>query len=110
REAITLYTAIYPKEAVKPNLVTICPPNSTACIDPRYPPRALSHSKPLSTGALVGIVIGALVLLIAIVLAGIFFLLRRRRTHDSKVQYTGETTKPSEQQAEGKQPTVALDP
>jgi hypothetical protein len=81
RGAITLYPAVYPEGPGKPNLVTICPPNSPTCFDPQYAlsSQPSSHSKTLPTGALVGIAIGSLVVLVVIALA-LFFLFRLLRS------------------------------
>src|SRR5204863_7744975 len=42
RGAITLYPAVYPDGTIKSDLVAICPPNSTTCVDPRYAHASLS--------------------------------------------------------------------
>lgn len=81
RGAITLYPAVYPDGSVQPDLKTICPPNSTGCIDPRWDHSFPSspHSKTLTTGAVVGVVIGALGLLALVVLAVFLYLRHKRR-------------------------------
>jgi MYXO-CTERM domain-containing protein len=74
---ITLYPAVYPEEFVQSNLVTICPLNSTACVDPRYGTPATQQptkSTNFPTSAVVGSIIGVLALLGL----GIFLALRRR--------------------------------
>src|SRR5205814_9672851 len=60
---------------------TICPPNSTTCVDTLYhhsPPRR--HPKKPSTGALIGIVVSALIVLIG--LASV----ERSEEHTSELQ------------------------
>jgi hypothetical protein len=58
---ITLYEAVYPDSSVQSNIVAICPPDSTTC-------NSSSQSKyhKLSTGAIVGIVIGAIAIPICV--------------------------------------------
>lgn len=60
---VTLYEAVYPESSVKPNIITICPPNSTACINST---NNTVKSRKLSAGATAGIVIAATLVLIAI--------------------------------------------
>jgi len=78
RGRITLYQAVYPNGDVPSNIVTICPPNSTTCIDPTPPPSQKQKSPKLATGAIAGIAVGG-VLAIAILSLGIVYFRRRRQ-------------------------------
>ena len=58
---ITLYEALYPDSSVQSNIVAIYPPNSTG-----YTSSSQSNSHKISTGPIVGIVIGALVIIVCV--------------------------------------------
>jgi hypothetical protein len=73
--AITLYPAIYPESTVDSKLVTICPLNATSCVDPRYPPSAPAKK---AHKALIGEIIGGVVVLLVALGVGIWFALRHR--------------------------------
>jgi hypothetical protein len=87
RGQITLYPGIYPEGNTKPNIVTICPPNSTTCIDSSHP--ATTPSKKLSTGVIVGIVIG--IVLVLVILASIAFVVLRRPKPPTPVADTSDS-------------------
>jgi hypothetical protein len=61
RGLITLYEGVYPESSVQSNIITICPPGSTTCNSSSQP-----NSQKLSTGAIVGIVIGAIAILVSV--------------------------------------------
>jgi hypothetical protein len=95
RGRVTLYQAIYPEGDVPSNIITICPPNSTTCIDPITPPS--KKSKKLSTGVIAGISVGG-ILAIAILGLGTFYL-RRKPPPAPQLPITAEKpdfAKPSE--------------
>jgi hypothetical protein len=71
RGLITLYEGVYPDSSVQSNIVTICPPDSSTC-------NVSSQSNPqkVSTGAIVGIIIGAILVCLGI---GIWIIKKRRR-------------------------------
>lgn len=74
---ITLYKALYPDSSVQANIVAICPPNSTVCSS-----SSQSNSHKISTGAIAGIVIGAIVI---IVCAGIGICIKMRQKKQKPV-------------------------
>ena len=78
RGLITLYEGVYPDSSVQSNIVTICPPGSSTC-------NASSQSNPqkLSTGAIVGIVIGGAILVCLGI--GIWIITKKRRQVSVKV-------------------------
>ena len=93
---ITLYQALYPDSSVKSNIVAICPPNSKTCNPSSNPPK-------ISTGAIVGIVIGAIVIIVCVGIGigiGICNKMRRKKqrpvsTATDGTSFTGpETLKP----------------
>jgi hypothetical protein len=75
RGEITLYPAVYPESSVESNLVTICPLNSTSCVDPRYPTTS-TPKKP--TKFPIGAVAGGVVGVLAVLGLGLWFALHRR--------------------------------
>lgn len=83
RGQITLYPAVYPEGDVPSNIIPICPPNSTTCLDSISPPS--QKSTKLSTGAIVGGVIGGVTVVLILGL-GIIYLRRHRKTTPD---YTG---------------------
>lgn len=76
---ITLYQAVYPDSSVKPNIVTICPLNSTICNGETPEPVPKSHN--LAAGAIAGIAIAAIVILL-LVGALIWFKCFRNKRRD----------------------------
>jgi hypothetical protein len=70
---ITLFEAVYPDSSIPANIVAICPPESKTCIS-----SSQSKSHKLSTGAIVGIVIGAIAILVC-VSTGISIRVRRKK-------------------------------
>ena len=74
REKITLYPAVYPEGDIPPNIVTICPPNSTTCISPISLPSR--QPTKLFTGSVAGIAVGG-VLALLILCLGVFYLRTR---------------------------------
>jgi hypothetical protein len=78
RGLITLYEGVYPDSSVQSNIVTICPPGSSTC-------NASSQSNPqkVSTGAIVGIVIGGAILVCLGI--GIWIVTKKRRQVSVKV-------------------------
>lgn len=70
---ITLYKALYPDSSVQSNIVAICPPDSTACNL-----SSQSNSHKISTGPIVGIVIGTIVIIICVGI-GIRIKMRRKK-------------------------------
>jgi hypothetical protein len=79
RGLITLYEGVYPDSSVQSNIVTICPPGSSTC-------NASSQSTPqkeVSTGAIVGIVIGGAILVCLGI--GIWIVTKKRRQVSVKV-------------------------
>ena len=78
RGLITLYQGVYPDSSVQSNIVTICPPDSSAC---NASPQ--SSSQKVSTGAIVGIAIGAILVCLGI---GIWiWIVKKRRQVPTKV-------------------------
>ena len=71
RGLITLYEGVYPDSSVQSNIVTICPPGSSTCNA-----SSQSKSQTVSTGAIVGIVIGAILVCLGI---GIWIVKKRRQ-------------------------------
>lgn len=93
---ITLYEALYPDSSVQPNIVAICPPNSTACNS-----SSQSNSHKISTGPIVGIVIGAIVIIVCVGI-GICIKMRRKKPRPVSTATDGTgTEEPSE--LDGKQ-------
>jgi hypothetical protein len=85
RGLITLYEGIYPDSSVQSNIVTICPPDSTTCNG-----SSQLKSQKISTGAIVGIVIGALVILVCI---GIGVISRHKRRGRVSTEAAESTSK-----------------
>ena len=82
---ITLYKAVYPDSSVPSNIVTICPPDSTTCNPPSQ-----SSSRKLSTGAIIGIAIGATAIFLCVGI-GISIKVRQKKRRD--VTTPSETAK-----------------
>jgi hypothetical protein len=80
RGLITLYEGVYPDSSVQPNIVAICPPDSSTCNAPSQ-----SNSQKVSTGAIVGIVIGAVLVCLGI---GIWIFKKRRRVSPKTTEST----------------------
>ena len=73
---ITLYEAVYPDSSTPSNIVSICPPDSITCNPP-----AQSTSHKLSTGAIVGIAIGAVALIVCVAI-GVRVRMRQKKGRD----------------------------
>ena len=89
RGRITLYPGVYPDSTVQANIVTLCPPGSTTCGS-----SSSGSSQKLSAGAVAGIVIGILALLLFLALA-ILFLLRHRRRQAATAQHADGIDSPT---------------
>ena len=84
---ITLYKAVYPDSSVPSNIVTICPPDSTTC---NPPSQSTSHK--LSTGAIVGVAVGATAILLCIGVAVGIKVRRKKRRDVTTPTETAEAT------------------
>jgi hypothetical protein len=80
RANFTLAQAVWPDPMPAANVITISPPNS----------ESNKSSTGLSTGAIVGIAIGAAVLIILAVLACVFFRRRRRTQKHQRYELNGD--------------------
>jgi hypothetical protein len=88
---ITLYEAVYPESTVPPNIVRICPENSTTCINATPEPGPESHKLP--PGAVAGIVIGAALVLLLLA-AGIWYKCWRNKPPEPTPMDGEDTARP----------------
>jgi hypothetical protein len=86
----TLYEAVYPELSVEPQIVAICPPNSTTCSSP-VPPNPGVESRKLPVGATAGIVIASILICVAGVAAIWFKYFRKSRSIASLTEGEGES-------------------
>ena len=84
----TLYEAVYPELSVKPQIVAICPPNTTTCNDT---PKPSGISRELPAGATAGIVIASILVCVAGVAAIWFKCFRKSRSIASLTEGEGES-------------------
>ncbi|KAJ9614321.1 hypothetical protein H2200_002457 [Cladophialophora chaetospira] len=88
RGRITLYEAVYPEFTVQPKIITICSPNSTTCVGTSG---AKPQSHKLGTGATVGIVIGAVAVLLLVGALTWYKCFRRKPEDQSKIETKTES-------------------
>ena len=89
-KSITLYEAVYPESSVDPNIIAICPPNSTTCLDIST---VKQHKLPV--GAIAGIVIAAVLILIGICVAVWFKCVRKPKPEQSLPEDIGGSRRTS---------------